>query len=303
MKNTQLTYRAGTLDQNTLLRNILYEKLLLSHSLVVRLKQENRIKVNGVPARTNQPINPGDVITIDVEFTEENTIIPEPIPLEIIYEDQDFLVVHKPAGLSTHPSRKNGTGTLANAVAYYWRNRGQNTIFRPINRLDRDTSGLVLIGNNQFAHQAIFNPKMSPIFERHYLALVEGVLTEDQDCIDLPIAHPDINQRRRIVHPEGRKAVTHYRVLTRFPQHTLLALKLETGRTHQIRVHLSFLGHPLCGDLLYGSPSPLIDRQALHAYLLRFIHPRSGEEIRLELPLAADIKRAIDLIKNPDLHH
>lgn len=303
MKNTQLTYRAGTLDQNTLLRNILYEKLLLSHSLVVRLKQENRIKVNGVPARTNQPINPGDVITIDVEFTEENTIIPEPIPLEIIYEDQDFLVVHKPAGLSTHPSRKNGTGTLANAVAYYWRNRGQNTIFRPINRLDRDTSGLVLIGNNQFAHQAIFNPKKSPIFERHYLALVEGVLTEDQDCIDLPIAHPDINLRRRIVHPEGRKAVTHYRVLTRFPQHTLLALKLETGRTHQIRVHLSFLGHPLCGDLLYGSPSPLIDRQALHAYLLRFIHPRSGEEIRLELPLAADIKRAIDLIKNPDLHH
>ncbi|MEN3004939.1 RluA family pseudouridine synthase [Dehalobacterium formicoaceticum] len=303
MKNTQLTYRAGTLDQNTLLRNILYEKLLLSHSLVVRLKQENRIKVNGVPARTNQPINPGDVITIDVEFTEENTIIPEPIPLEIIYEDQDFLVVHKPAGLSTHPSRKNGTGTLANAVAYYWRNRGQNTIFRPINRLDRDTSGLVLIGNNQFAHQAIFNPKKSPIFERHYLALVEGVLTEDQDCIDLPIAHPDINLRRRIVHPEGRKAVTHYRVLTRFPQHTLLALKLETGRTHQIRVHLSFLGHPLCGDLLYGSPSPLIDRQALHAYLLRFIHPRSGGEIRLELPLAADIKRAIDLIKNPDLHH
>jgi 23S rRNA pseudouridine1911/1915/1917 synthase len=298
LKDSQLTYYAGVMDQNILLRDILYRKLHLSHSLVVRLKQEKKIKVNGVWAYVNQPIHPGDVVTIDVDFTEDNKIIPEPLPLEVIYEDQDYLVVNKPAGLSTHPSRKNGTGTLANAVAFLWQTRGQNTYFRPINRLDRDTSGLVLIGNNQFAHQAIFNPKKNPNFERYYLALVEGVLAKDEGYIDQPIAHPDVSQRLRIVHPDGRKAVTHYRVLVRYPQHTLLELKLETGRTHQIRVHLSFLGHPLCGDLLYGSPSPLINRQALHAYRLSFIHPRSGADIRLKLPLAADMKRAINLINN-----
>ena len=152
MNNTQLIYTAGFLDQDTFLRDILSAKLLLSHSLVVRLKQQHKIKVNGYAAHTNYRINAGDIITIDTDFAEESKIIPASIPLDIVYEDVDFLVVNKPAGMSTHPSRPGGTGTLANAVTYYWQGFGRNTLFRPINRLDKDTSGLILIGNSQFAH-------------------------------------------------------------------------------------------------------------------------------------------------------
>ncbi len=294
MNNTNLTYTATTLDQDTFLRDILSAKLLLSHSLVVRLKQQNKIKVNGYTAHVNYLINAGDIITIDMDLTEESKIIPEPIPLDIIYEDVDFLVVNKPAGMSTHPSRQGGTGTLANAVTYYWQELGRNTLFRPINRLDKDTSGLILIGNSQFAHQGIFNQVKGRTIERSYIALVEGLMANDSGRIDQPIARQDDKSRRRIVHLDGHPAVTHYQVLDKYPGHTLLSLRLETGRTHQIRVHLSFLGHPICGDLLYGCASPLIDRQALHANKLRFTHPRSGKEVILEVPLAVDIQSAIN---------
>ncbi len=294
MNNTQLTYTAGLLDQGTFLRDILSAKLLLSHSLVVRLKQQSKIKVNGSTAHTNYCINAGDIITIDMDLTEESKIIPESIPLDIVYEDVDFLVVNKPAGMSTHPSRLGGTGTLANAVTYYWQELGRNTLFRPINRLDKDTSGLILIGNSQFAHQGIFNQLKGRSIQRGYIALVEGAMAKDSDRIDQPIARQDDKSRRRIVHSDGQPAVTHYKVLEKYPGHTLISLRLETGRTHQIRVHLSFLGHPVCGDLLYGCASPLIDRQALHANKLRFTHPRSGKEVILEVPLAADIQSAVN---------
>ncbi len=294
MNKTQLTYTAGAFDQDTFLRDILSAKLRLSHSLLVRLKQQHKIKVNGYTARTNYRINAGDVITIDMDFTEDNEIIPESIPLDIVYEDEDFLVVNKPAGMSTHPSRLGGTDTLANAVTYYWNGLGRNTLFRSINRLDRDTSGLVLIANSQFAHQDIFKQQKCCRIERQYIALVEGLMEQYNGSIDQPILRPDIKRRRRIVDPCGQRAVTHYQVLERYTGHTLLQLKLETGRTHQIRVHLSFLGHPVCGDTLYGSASPLIERQALHAGRLRFNHPRSGKEVILDAPLPADIRTAID---------
>lgn len=292
MNNTQLIYTAGDLDQDTYLRDILYKKLLLSHSLVVRLKQQSRIKVNGNTARTNYRIRTGDVITIDMDFTEENKIIPEAIPLDIVYEDEDFLVVNKPPGMSTHPSRLGGTGTLANAVTYYWQTLGRNTLFRPINRLDRDTSGLVLVGNSQFAHQGIFSQKI----ERKYIALVEGEPEKDTGIINQPIARLDEKMRQRIVREDGQSAVTHYQVIDKYPGYTLISLELKTGRTHQIRVHMSYIGHPICGDLLYGWASPLIDRQALHAYSLSFVHPRSGREVNISIPLARDIQNVIDCL-------
>ncbi len=203
MDNTQLTYTAGILDQDTFLRDIISAKLLLSHSLVVRLKQQNKIKVNGYPTHTNYRINAEDIITIDMNFTEDSKIIPESIPLNIVYEDVDFLVVNKPAGMSTHPSRLGGTGTLANAVTYYWQSLGRNTLFRPINRLDKDTSGLILIGNSQFAHQGIFNQIKGRIMERRYIALVEGAMAIDYGSIDQPIARQDDNSRRRTLHPNS----------------------------------------------------------------------------------------------------
>lgn len=293
MNNTQLTYKAIIPDEGTLLRDILSSKLLLSQSLVVRLKHQSKIKVNGNPTHINYCVHAGDMITVDMDLTEESKIVPEPLPLDIVYEDADFLVVNKPAGLSTHPSHLGGTGTLANAVTYYWQELGRNNLFRPINRLDKETSGLVLIGNSQFAHQAIFKQLKGHKIERQYIALVEGVVAKDNDCIDQPIARQG-DTRRRIVHPDGDPAITHYKVLRKYLGHTILSLRLETGRTHQIRVHLSFIGNPICGDLLYGSASPLIERQGLHANKLCFIHPRTGKEVILEVPLAADMQTAID---------
>ena len=294
MSNNQLTYTACIIDQDSYLRDILCSKLLLSHSLIVRLKKQHKIKVNGCPARTNYKINTGDFITIELDFSEDNKIIPESVELDIVYEDEDFLVVNKPAGMSIHPSRLGGTGTLANAVTYYWQELGRNVLFRPINRLDRDTSGLVLIGNSQFAHQGIFKQQKCHLMERRYIALVEGEMKKSNGVIDKPIARPDEKRRRRIVDPLGLPAVTHYRVIEKYHGYSLLSLKLETGRTHQIRVHLSFLGYPVCGDTLYGQVSPLIDRQALHAGTLCFTHPRSGQEIFLNAPLPLDIQKAVE---------
>ncbi len=298
MNNTPLTYTAGAQDENTFLRDLLASKLLLSHSLVVHLKHQNKIQVNGQLVHTNYRLQAGDLVTINIDLIEENNIIPESIPLNIVYEDEDFVVVNKPAGMSIHPSRLGGTGTLANAVTYYWQGLGRNTLFRPINRLDKDTSGLVLIGKSQFAHQGIFNQLKQHIIDRRYIALVERSMTRDNGHINQPIARLDDNKRQRTVHPTGQSATTHYQVLDRYPDHTLLSLKLETGRTHQIRVHLSHIGHPISGDLLYGSASPLIKRQALHADRIRFTHPRSGKEVIIDIPLAIDIQTALDYLGN-----
>ncbi|ADY55403.1 pseudouridine synthase, RluA family [Syntrophobotulus glycolicus DSM 8271] len=302
MNNTPLTYTAGAQDENTFLRDLLASKLLLSHSLVVRLKHQNKIQVNGQLVHTNYRLQAGDFVTINIDLSEENNIIPESIPLDIVYEDEDFVAVNKPAGMSIHPSRLGGTGTLANAVTYHWQGLGRNILFRPINRLDKDTSGLVLIGKSQFAHQGIFNQLKQHKIDRRYIALVERALTRDHGHIDQPIARPDANKRRRIVHPAGQAATTHYQVLDRYPDHTLLSLKLETGRTHQIRVHLSYIGHPVSGDLLYGFASPLIKRQALHADRIRFTHPRSGKEVILDIPLAQDMQTAVDYLGNQSIN-
>ncbi len=293
MLTAPLTYLADLTDQDTFLRDVLAAKFSLSHSLTVRLKQEHKIKVNGQVCRTNYLVQAGDQVTVDLALEEENQIIPEAWPLDIIYEDADFLVVNKPAGMAIHPAKRNGLGTLANAVTYYWQQTGQKTRFRPINRLDKDTSGLILIGNSQYAHQSLFQQLKEHRIKRHYFALVEGVLPEGAGRIDQPIALERPGCRKRIIHPDGQKAVTHYQVLARAANHTWLFLRLETGRTHQIRVHLSSLGHPICGDVLYDGPSPWINRQALHAGILCFIHPRTKAEVTFYAPLPADFKTAI----------
>ena len=295
LSTAPLTYLADSTDQNTFLRDLLAAKFSLSHSLTVKLKRQHKIKVNGCVCRTNYLVQAGDLVTIDLEFQEEkeNQIIPEAWPIDIIYKDADFLVVNKPAGMAIYPAKRNGRGTLANAVTHYWQQAGQKTRFRPINRLDKDTSGLILIGNSQFAHQSLFEQLKEHRLKRYYLALVEGVLAEDAGLIDQPIALERAEGRKRMIHPDGQKAVTHYQVLARAANCTWLFLRLETGRTHQIRVHLSSLGHPICGDVLYGSTSTELSRQALHAGILRFVHPRTKAEVTLYAPLPADLKAAI----------
>lgn len=297
MNPSELVYIATAEDQDACLRHILASRFMLSQALLSRLKFEYKIRVNGQWARTSQRIAAGDVITIDVALEEENQIIPEALPLKIAYEDDDFLLVSKPSGMAVHPSKFGGTGTLANAVTHYFNQSGSKALFRAVHRLDKDTSGLVLIAQNRFAQQAISGHKPENRIQKHYIALVEGVLDTESGSICQPIAWPDQTQRRRQVHPSGQRAVTHYRVLERLPGHTLVSLRLETGRTHQIRVHMSYLGHPLCGDLLYGRPSPWIGRLTLHADEMSFIHPRSNTEVSVKIPLPADFLEAIRMLR------
>ncbi len=291
-----LTYTAQMPDNGRTVKDLLYSQLRLSHSLVVKLKQQHKITVNGAPVFPNFQIQPGDLLAVDLELGEQSGIVPEDLPLGIVYEDEDLMAVDKPAGMPVHPSKRHQAGTLANAVTYYWQQGGRSALFRPINRLDKETSGLVLIGKNQFAHQGIFRQQQRRQVERRYYALVEGVIAPDQDRIEAPIARLEDRSRRRIVAPGGQPAATNFTVLERYPRHTLLRLNPETGRTHQIRVHLSFAGHPICGDELYGHPSPLIARQALHAADLAFTHPRTGQAIALTAPLPGDIRRALAML-------
>lgn len=280
-------------DDNRSLKELLFARLQFSHSLVVKLKQQHKITVNGIPVYTNHRVRSGDLIAVDLDLDEQSDIMPEAAPLQIIYEDEDLLVIDKLAGMPVHPSKRRQAGTLANAVIYYWQQSGRDALFRPINRLDKDTSGLVLIGKNQFAHQAIFRQQRSHAVERRYLALVEGVVVPEQGRIEAAIARQEDRSRKRMVSLSGQAAATGYQVLERYPRQTLLRLSPETGRTHQIRVHLSFAGHPICGDDLYGRPSELIQRQALHASELAFIHPRTRSAITLTAPLPEDMRSAL----------
>lgn len=296
MGNNELIYVVVPDDKNVFLRDVVKREMHLSRALIINLKQQKKIMVNGVVTLTNYRLQPGDVVSVDLCLDEESSVKPEYIPLDIIYEDQDFLLINKPPHLAVHPSKGLGSGTLANAVIHYWQAQGKSLRFRPINRLDRDTSGLILVGKSQYAHQAIAYQQKKGIIHREYQAVVDGVIAEDQGCIDLPIARKDPELRERIVDETGKSALTSFQVIKRYADYTLVSLLLGTGRTHQIRVHLSYLGHPICGDELYGSPSLLINRQALHAGKLSFIHPRTEEKMQFEVPLPTDMQNLLAII-------
>jgi 23S rRNA pseudouridine1911/1915/1917 synthase len=286
-----LIYVVDPEDHLTYLRDVFKKKLPVSHALLARLKAQEKIRVNGQIAHTNYRLQPGDRITVDLNLDEASDILPQNIPLDIIYQDDDIMVINKPPGMAIHPIKGKTTDTLANAVTYYWSQRGESRLFRPINRLDKDTSGLVLVGKSQYAHQALFKQQKQGQVQRRYLAVVEGLVEEDKGCIDLPIgfAEPG-NPIFRKVDVNGKAAVTHFSVIKRYSDATLLSLRLETGRTHQIRIHMSHLGHPICGDAIYGQPSHLIARQALHAGWTSFLQPRTLIRLQFEVPLPADMQ-------------
>lgn len=286
-----LIYVVDPEDHLTYLRDVFKKKLPVSHALLVRLKVQEKIRVNGQLAHTNYRLQPGDRITVDLNLDEASHILPQDIPIDIIYQDDDIMVINKPAGMAIHPIKEKLTDTLANAVTYYWSQRGESRLFRPINRLDKGTSGLVLVGKSQYAHQALFKQQKQGQVQRRYLAVVEGLVQEDKGCIDLPIglAEPGNSVFRR-VDVNGKAAITHFSVIKRFQDATLLSLRLETGRTHQIRIHMSHLGHPIYGDAIYGQPSPHISHQALHAGWTSFLQPRTLNRLQFEVPLPPDMQ-------------
>ncbi len=298
MDKNRLVYVCDPQDQLVYLRDVFKKKLPLSHALLARLKAQEKIRVNGAFAHTNYRLQPGDLVTVDLELEEVNPILPQAIPLDIIYEDADVIIINKPAGLAVHPVKDKMTGTLANAVTHYWQQQGKSNLFRPVNRLDKGTSGLILVAQSKYAHQALFRQQKTGQIQRRYLAVVDGEVQTDQASIELPIGRslPGSSVFRQI-DPDGKPAVTHYAVMQRFQQNTLLGLRLETGRTHQIRVHLAHLGHPVCGDSIYGQSSPLIARQALHAGWTSFLQPRTQNRLEFEVPLPADMQALLAQLK------
>jgi 23S rRNA pseudouridine1911/1915/1917 synthase len=250
MNDNILSYIVTIGDKHTYLRDVLISHMQLSHALLSKLKFQNKIMVNGLPTHTNYRLKAGDVINVDISLDEQSEIVPENIPLDIVYEDPDLMVINKPSDMAVHPSKGILGGTLANAVVHYWAAQEKSLLFRPINRLDKDTSGLILVGKSQYAHQAIFRQQKRGTIHRTYIAVVEGIIHEDTGSVNKPIARLDPCSPARTVDETGKPAVTNWAVLKRFRNHTLLSLTLGTGRTHQIRVHLSYLGFPICGDIL-----------------------------------------------------
>ena len=268
----------------------------ISSTLWKRIKHSGTFKVNGVvtnAARTM--LKDGDTVSYQVEKPSE--IEPEALPLDIRYEDEYLLIVNKPPGQLVHPTTKEAHGTLAGAVLYHYKAKGENHSYHPIHRLDRDTSGLVLIAKEPQVQYLLTAKDGTKRFHREYLAIVEGRPKPPEGLIDAPIARalPSIILRK--VSPEGKEARTHYKTLSSMEREgkllSLIELKLETGRTHQIRVHMNYLGHPLLGDDLYGGSLELMQRQALHACRLHFIHPVTKEQINVKAELPRDMQRLL----------
>ena len=264
----------------------------LTRSAAQRLLERGAVTSAGRPVRKNDRPAPGDVLEVVLPDPEPIDVRPQDIPLDVVYEDGDVIVVNKPVGLVVHPAPGHPDGTLVNALLYHCGTSlsGINGELRPgiVHRIDRDTSGLIIAAKNDRAHLALAAQLQDHSLARTYEAVAVGGLREDSGTVDAPIGrHPVDRKKMAIDRKNGREAVTHWSVLARYPGYTHVECRLETGRTHQIRVHLASIGHPLLGDVVYGAkkPVPGLAGQCLHARRLRFVHPATGETVELECPL------------------
>ena len=267
-----------------------------STSIITHLKKtKDGITLNGEWARVHEIIHTGDILTIQlIESVSSSNIVPTNLPLQIVYEDEDFLIVNKNADTPIHPSQGNYDNTLANAVAYYYEQKKEPFVYRCINRLDRDTTGLLIIAKHMYSASLLSNMVEKREIHREYLALATG-MTPPEGTIIAPISRVDGSTIERQVDAEhGEYACTHYKTLAYKNGHSLVSLTLETGRTHQIRVHMKHIGHPLPGDFLYHPDYSVINRQALHSYRLSFRHPISGKEMEFTAKLPDDMKQVLD---------
>lgn len=288
----ELNYTVSLEEEKALypvsVRAFLRQKCGFSHGLWRRLKWNGTLLVNGVEVRaTTAVVRNGDVVTCRME--EQSSLVATPMPLDIRYEDEYMLILNKPAGILVHPTGGDYANTLGNGLLHYYRQTGQAIDFHPVHRLDRNTTGLVLVAKQPQLQHTLTQGSGGKFFHRSYVAVIEGEMPSLEGTIDLPIArHPD-SIIQRICSSDGQTAVTHYRTLARRGGMSLLWLQLETGRTHQIRVHLAAMGHPLLGDDLYGGDMSLIQRQALHAMHLEVANPLTGEEISLYADVPQDM--------------
>ncbi|MGC6769947.1 RluA family pseudouridine synthase [Enterococcus sp. LJL51] len=289
-------------DETGRIDKVLSERLDFTRSQIQQWLKGQQVKVNGEVVRSNYKVKKEDMVTIVVPEPEELQIEAEDIPLTIVYEDQDVAVINKPQGMVVHPAAGHPKGTLVNALMYHIKDLSSiNGIIRPgiVHRIDKDTSGLLMVAKNDKAHEALAEQLKEKTSVRKYLALVHGEISHDKGEINAPIGRSKADRKMQAVIEGGKPAVTHFQVLERFNDFTLIELQLETGRTHQIRVHMKYIGYPVAGDPLYGPKKTLAGQgQFLHAKLLGFTHPTTGEYMEFEAPLPEIFEKTLEQLRN-----
>jgi len=294
MKNYNM-YIIGEEYSGKTIKEFLINHLSISRRTLVKLKRDSSILLNGEAVFVTKKLKTGDRLEIILLDEESENIVPEAFDLDIVYEDDYLIAINKPPNMPVHPTRGHFTGTLANALAYHYMSIGRSIKIRPINRLDKDTSGIVIFAKNPHIQHLMSKEEFN--LKKKYIALVEGMVSKDKDIIDKPIKRENPLTIKRIVSDEGQRAVTVYEVIKKNELASLLRIDLITGRTHQIRVHMSYIGHPLYGDELYGGSQKLIDRQALHAERLSFVHPVTGCSIELYAEIPEDIEKLCNILR------
>ena len=270
-----------------------------SRSYLQKLLKEGNVTVNEKTVKANYKVQLSDTVKLELPEPECPDILPEDIPLDILYEDEDVLIINKPKGMVVHPSAGHYTHTVVNAVMFHCKEHlsGINGVMRPgiVHRIDMDTTGAIVICKNDMAHQSLAKQLKDKTNTREYVALVHGNIKEDSGTIDAPLGRSKVDRKKQAVVKDGRNAVTHFEVLKRYGDYTLVKCVLETGRTHQIRVHMKYIGHPLVGDQLYGPRKTLGNSgQFLHAEKLGFVHPRTNEYLEFTAPLPENFKKLLE---------
>ena len=281
------------------IRDYMKNELNLSGRFIRNSAMDKRLMVNGKEVRLSYKLSEGEEIQVKVTKEENQDIQGEDLNIQVIYEDDDLLIVNKPPYMVVHPTKSHPAGTLANGVIYHFRKNNDNSIVRLVSRLDRDTSGLIMIAKNQFSHMSLAKSMEQNLIEKSYLAFIHGHLEKKEGTIDRPIGRPTNETIKRAVLEDGQRSITHYKVIDEFKEGSLVQLFLETGRTHQIRVHLSHEGHPIYGESLYSEykDDEYIQRQALHAFRLKLPHPRSGEILEFQCEYPEDMKILAEKLK------
>ena len=290
----ELKYKVTDLTKYENVKQVLKEEFLISDRLIIKLKNIKQIYLNDKPCFVNQKLNTNDMIVANLDFIENcDNIVPVPITLDILYEDDGLLIVNKPPFMPVHPSMDHFEDSLSNGIKYYFNTIGLKRKIRPINRLDKNTSGIVIFAKNEYIQECLVRQMKSSIFQKEYLALVSGIMDQEHQIINAPIARKENSIIERCVSPEGDESITEVTLLQTFNHYSLVKCHLKTGRTHQIRVHLKHIGHSILGDDLYGKKSDLINRQALHAFKVVFMHPITRNQIEITAELPNDINELI----------
>jgi 23S rRNA pseudouridine1911/1915/1917 synthase len=299
-----LSHLATSQDELKTIKFILKDRLGISERLLKRLKFAGKIFLNKLPVHVNALVTTGDIVEAHIEFDEINEyVIPEDIDIDILFEDDSIIAINKAPGIVVHPTAGHPSGTIANALTCHLMKRGIKSLIRPVNRLDRDTTGVVVFAANQYVQENLSIQMKSGSFRKEYLGIVYGIIKDKIGSIELPIERKPGSIMLRHVSPTGAPSVTRYEVLEYLNNATLLKFVLETGRTHQIRVHCQAIGHPLIGDTLYPSLDmypdiKIIERQALHSFRTSFLHPFSKNMLELVAPIPNDMLSAMEILRN-----